>query len=243
MLTILYNIWLADTASWDAEFCAINEEWLGLVCQLFSQCNNGTMTLESMRDDLQRKYHDHNPQNMRFGGFTTVGNVLDPLFEHINPVRTSMVVCSNATCNYEQCDNAWNTYNCVLEATPVTSVREWVVMEYRECDNHCCSQCGSPLLRKYTWLTLPSLLTFNIGRYQTTLEEFDRSFILKDRLQIERTYYLRGLIYFSHNHFTARMFIADHCWLYNGASAGRRMVPEAHFNWSEHAVVAAIYSW
>ncbi len=31
---------------------------------LFSQCNNGTMTLENMRDDFAKKIHDHNPQNM-----------------------------------------------------------------------------------------------------------------------------------------------------------------------------------
>ncbi|PBK85068.1 hypothetical protein ARMGADRAFT_897759, partial [Armillaria gallica] len=45
VFTILYSIWMADSEHWNRAFNNINEDWLGLIGNLFLRCKAGAMTL------------------------------------------------------------------------------------------------------------------------------------------------------------------------------------------------------
>ncbi len=180
---------------------------------------------------------------MHFGGLTSIGNVLDPLFAHMDPVRASTVVCSSFACNFEQ-NGGWETYTCILEDSGQSrSIAEWVGINYVEHENHRCTTCGLPLACKYRWLWLPSLLVFNIGGEHSTLANFEPTFSLKDEDNNEKVYSLQGIIYYSQAHFTAHIWNGNDCWLYDGASMQNRMVLDTQVPSIDRCpVVAALYS-
>ncbi len=243
VITILYSIWTQNNVDWSRRFHTINVDWLGRLSDLFTRFNDGSLTLEAARDNLQHRYTEIDLIHMRFGGFMNISKVLDSLLLDEHPVRCSMVCCANVDCDLEFPQFDWSTSECLLEETTVVrSIKDWVSNDYRECENRYCPECRSVTVRKYSWIKLPSILAFCLSSNPGVTTEFDRTFSLKDDSDNEKVYTLRGVIYYSNAHFTVRLLQHDLYWDYDGARHGAIMLPIAGIDHPGHSAVAAIYS-
>ncbi|KAK0440377.1 hypothetical protein EV421DRAFT_1689899, partial [Armillaria borealis] len=191
VLTVLCQIWKEDVNLWSNMFAEVNTDWLGRLSNMLRRYTAGLTSFENVRDELRQKYAILDPVHMRYGSFTYVSKVLQPLFLNDRPVRSSIIVCSSIN-------------DGILEETmSFYSIRDWVSHDSWERQGSRCSACGAVTHRRYNWNMLPNLLAFSLSGTQHELREIDTEFTLADVHTVRKTYKLRGIIYHSGNHFTA----------------------------------------
>ena len=100
------------------------------------------------------------------------------------------------------------------------SINQWV-SRYSEPTRQTCSICNLPLYLKYTFENIPEFLVFDFGGLNHL--EINKSFLLsKDGIQY--LFKLRGVIYFSQNHFTSRVITeSGQIWFHDGMTLQHSM--------------------
>ena len=81
------------------------------------------------------------------------------------------------------------------------SIDQWI-SRYSEPTRQTCNICNLPLYIKYTFENIPKFLVFDFGGINNL--EINKSFLLSKN-GIQYFFKLRGVIYFSQNHFTSRI--------------------------------------
>src|ERR1700678_3134100 len=81
------------------------------------------------------------------------------------------------------------------------SIDQWI-FRYSEPTRQTCNICNLPLYIKYTFENIPKFLVFDFGGINNL--EINKSLLLSKN-GIQYFFKLRGVIYFSQNHFTSRI--------------------------------------
>ncbi|KAF8817329.1 hypothetical protein BYT27DRAFT_7075253, partial [Phlegmacium glaucopus] len=95
------------------------------------------------------------------------------------------------------------------------------VSRYFEPTRQACNICNSSLYLKYTFENIPECLVFDFGGLNDL--EINKSFLLsKDGIQY--LFKLRGVIYFSQNHFTSHVITqSGQIWFHDGMTLQHSM--------------------
>ena len=229
VMSILYNVWLDNVTERTVQFKNINNEYLGQIADGFSQTTaQGTAsayTLEEVREFLRRRLHRANPTVFAWGRYTGIQNIMDYLLATSQPVTSSSLRCPNN----HPLDRAGSlTSSCqitILRQCP--DIQAFINDQSIECASRCCV-CRSHLIRQHVFEDTPAVIVFDMSLHQTSLLE---NVVITTVNGISTTYKLRGVMYYSDNHFTSR-FISEtgSVWYHDGIFTGRQMVPEGNLS-------------
>jgi hypothetical protein len=67
LYTILYNIWVADPASWNRRFKNIKNTFINSMCLKFKRFLDGETSLEDVRDSFRKRLHQKDKNLFPYG--------------------------------------------------------------------------------------------------------------------------------------------------------------------------------
>ena len=103
----------------------------------------------------------------------------------------------------------------LISLASFNSINQWI-SSCSEPTRQACNICNLPFYLKYTFENIPEFLVFDFGGLNDF--EINKSFLLnKDGIQY--LFKLRGVIYFSQNHFTSRVITrSGQIWFHDPAA-------------------------
>ena len=110
---------------------------------------------------------------------------------------------------------------------PFNSINQWIY-GYSEPTRQACNICNLPLYLKHTFENIPEFLVFDFGGFNYL--EINKSFLLsKDGIQY--LFKLKGVVYFSQNHFTSHIITqSGQIWFHDGMTLQHSMRYEGLLN-------------
>jgi len=153
-----------------------------------------------------------------FGEYASVHSVLQKILKSSRPVTISERVCPQNHFLHERV-TSYNGCDIVTHADAETSLQNYV----NNFNVALGVACDSTLLPRTTFVQLPPLLAFDLGRNVPKLPATLRITTSND----QSSYVLKGVVYYAHNHFTCRVITnSGMIWFHDGIFTGRNLVPE-----------------
>jgi len=229
VLAILFNIWrecpAATTTAWQEVQCDL----LDTLVQSFhthssiqvASASSRQFSLEQIRDFLRRHMARISDQ-FAFSRYASVHCIMEQLLKTAWPVTAADILCPNG---HDIDRNSSPTCSCqmIVFRCPGMSLQEYV-------DNFTvsltskCSTCNVNFLRSTTFVHTPALLAFDLGRNVPSLDPVLQITCTNSRIP----YNLRGVVYFSDEHFTARVITnAGTVWFHDGMLTGSSLLYES----------------
>jgi hypothetical protein len=216
-LTILYSIWSENPERWSENFKSLENPYLNALTLGFDHMRTTNISFEAMRDDFRYFLHASNRQEFKFGQYISIATLFETLCEGLDNIQIIYKVCIN--------QHSFYTYNSssVLLSTGTNlfnSINQWIC-NYSERTRQSCSICNLPLYLKHTFENVPKFLVFDFGGLDNF--EINKSFLLSKN-EIQYLFNLRGVIYFSQNHFTSRIITqSGQIWFHDGITLQHSM--------------------
>ena len=230
VISILYNIWLDNSTLRSEQFRNINSQHLGQIATSFSQTQpQGTAySLEDVRDFMRRRLQRIDPVSFAWGHFTSIQSILDHFLTANHPITSSAMHCPN---NHPLNRDERLSTSCHISLLHHhATIQTFIDNQSIECASRC-HACQSHLVRSHVFVCAPAILAFDMSQQTTLLLE---SLVLTTADGQQTTYKLRGVMYYSENHFTSR-FITEmgSVWYHDGLSTGQLMVHEGNVNMTD----------
>jgi PIF1-like helicase len=218
LFTILFSIWISDSDKWSNIFINTNTI-LSVLSDGFEKFISQIQLLEQARDTARQILHTTN--TFLFPAGPTGMNITD-LAEYVSKSHTISASTSTqcSRCNISKIYNISsplyldlrrNDLNIISTDSISTIVNRLFNMLTRKC-NHCHTILSK--IRKYN--VYPDLFIVHLP-----LSEVEVSL----NLEIEtHKYNLKGVIYFGHAHYTARIIVDNNVWYNDSISTGRDSV-------------------
>ena len=209
VITILFNVWQQNPANYTAAWQQMGSHELSLLVVGFRQLiGNPQLSLETIRDTVRQRFATLSDTHFRFGQYTSAHNLLLTLLTTQFAITRTTQQCINpahATLNESITTNA-----VVKVSTPPYSLQA-IVNHFQEVLASRCPSCNEQQIRQ-TWIVSHSpLIAFEWG--------IDAP-ILNKTLNIvvgptPHEYYLCGVIYLCHEHFTSHFIDQDSQWWFH----------------------------
>jgi hypothetical protein len=216
-LTILYSIWSENSERWSESFKRLENPYLNALTVGFEHMQTTNISFEAMRDNFRYVLQASNRQEFKFGRYISITTLFETLCEGLDNIQIVYRVCINQHSFYIR-----NSSSVFLSTgtNSFNSINQWV-SRYSEPTRQTCSICNLPLYLKYTFENIPEFLVFDFGGLNHL--EINKSFLLsKDGIQY--LFKLRGVIYFSQNHFTSRVITeSGQIWFHDGMTLQHSM--------------------
>ena len=212
VLSILHSIWNKDSMKWNDVFRNMNNMIMGPLLNNFTACKIGLITLNSCRDNLCFTLQQLSPENIAWGEYTSVTKLLDYMLETPGKCALERTIhCYNE--HVEDDVLLMNTSGLIAAgAQRQPSVQSWMT-NFREDIVQKCNICESDLYRQFRLAYPLSIVALDISGHQI---EINRNFRVTINSE-DHTYILRGIIYFSHYHFTAQIVYENGLtWFHDG---------------------------
>ncbi|KAF8872047.1 hypothetical protein BD779DRAFT_1386038, partial [Infundibulicybe gibba] len=212
VVTILYNVWRDDTIVWTERFNALNMELLGVLSTGFQNHMSGRYTLENVRDYFRRALHRSAEGRFIWGQFASVHSIVEYALRAREPIISSELRCPNG---HTMDRNTIVLLNSCLINAVVTHQNRDNNGGFRVITSSKCTACDGNLYRQSSYVRAPPLLAFDVA-------ECGPGYVVEDRVLVavdnhSWSYNLRGVIYYGHAHFTARIVTTDGVvWYYDG---------------------------
>ena len=216
-LTILYSMWSENSERWTKSFEKIENPYLNALAVGFKHMQTTNISFEAMRDNFRYFLQASNRQEFKFGQYISITTLFETLCEGSDNIQIVYRVCINQHSFY------MHNSSSVLISTGTNSfnsINQWI-STYSEPTRQACNICNSPLYLKYTLENIPEFLVFDFGGRDHL--EINKSFLLnKDGIQY--LFKLKGVIYFSQNHFTSRIITRNgQIWFHDGMTLQHSM--------------------
>ena len=152
-----------------------------------------------------------NRREFKFGQYISIATLFETLCEGLDNIQIIYKVCINQHSFYTCSSSS------VLLSTGTNlfdSINQWI-SSYSEPTRQACSICNLPLYLKHTFDNIPEFLVFDFGGLNNDFEINKSILLSKDGIQY--LFKLRGVIYFSQNHFTSRVITqSGQIWFHDG---------------------------
>lgn len=220
--SLLYALWYTNKAKWNEVFMTTNRDFLGHLAQNFVEVDNGTMAINTARDQVRHTLASKHPTLFTWGQYTSLYDLMEYTLQTLHPIMQSHLICKNShTTGYENSIIVNN--NCLLSITtcPNTpSVQHWM-NNFEHQTSHVCPICNTHLKRTFRIIQPIPLIFIDFTHYKIHLNHDIKINIENE----EHQYNLRGIMYYSNNHFTSR-FISHNktIWFHDGITTGQEMV-------------------
>ena len=218
-LTILYSIWIDNSERWSENFKRLENQYLNALTISFEHMQTTNISFEIMRDSFRYFLQASNRQEFKFGRYISITTLFETLCEGLDNIQIIYRMCINQHSFYMH-----NSSSVLLSAgtNSFNSINQWI-SEYSEPTRQTCIICNLPLYLKYTFENIPEFLIFDFEGLQVNVFEINKSFLLnKDGIQY--LFNLRGVIYFSQNHFTSRIITqSGQVWFHDGITLQHSM--------------------
>ena len=216
LLTILYEIWSADTKAWTRKFKEINQHHLKSMSACFKKYMNGQASFETARDTIRHEIHSQSPAQFPYGTRgTSVSALASAILAPQNFVAISSPECTNCEYSEASIDDRLNFVLYEKEDTP-KSTSHWLRSLEHETHERC-PQCFSAMMQPISFKSAPNVLIFEINSRNIKLNK-----TLKFEQEGETVVLdVRGLIYHGDFHFTSRIIGTDGIvWYHDGMTTG-----------------------
>ena len=225
--SILYALWYTDMNKWSNTFQEINRQFLGLLAKNFQDVNNGTISINTARDNLRLLLADNNPDYFSWGHYTSLYDLMDYTLQTPEPILQSKLMCENE--HIININNHENTRNSCLITTAFSnslSIQHYISTLAHE-ENQICPTCNTHMKRVFSVLHAIPLILFDFTGQKINLDHTIEIDIQNSKQQ----YSLRGILYYGNNHFTSR-FISHNTtvWFHDGISTGASMIRDGILN-------------
>ena len=218
-LCIIHAIWEGNREHYNRVFKDMNDDIMGNLAVSFSQHREGTITLESARDNLRCFMHGLLPRHFTWGTFTSVHHLLEYMLSMPTVTIHSEVICKN---NHSVENQRPSNNTCCLISTGVTqynTITDWI-QTIEEQTAHRCSTCQETLTRTHEFAFPLPFIALDVSNSPGI--NLDHAFNIPIN-EIESMYKLRGIIYYGQSHFTARVIQDNGLVWYHNSSAGKNL--------------------
>jgi hypothetical protein len=221
---VFFNVWreepIETTLSWnELDNDLLNNLTAGFDSHVEFCTGSPSYTLEQIRDHLRRRLARLDDE-FAFGRYASVHSIMDRLVMSQEPVMKSGCCCQDGH-TVDVDERVTTSCEIVTVTTGASVLAGFSVQEYMDEFSTplsaTCSECGNQLVRSFSFAFHPPLLC---------IELWQRLRILDPVLNISvgglrREYKLRGVIYFSGEHFTSRIITKNGMvWFHDGIFTG-----------------------
>ena len=217
-LTILYSIWNENPERWSENFKKLENPYLNALILGFDCMHTTNISFEAMRDNFRYFLQASNRREFKFGQYISIATLFETLCEGLDNIQIIYKVCINQHSFYTCSSSS------VLLSTGTNlfdSINQWI-SSYSEPTRQACSICNLPLYLKHTFDNIPEFLVFDFGGLNNDFEINKSILLSKDGIQY--LFKLRGVIYFSQNHFTSRVITqSGQIWFHDGMTLQHSM--------------------
>jgi hypothetical protein len=228
VFTILYNVWREDPKSVDTAWREIQSELLNSVLDAFrlhksnvSVVPEAQYALEEIRDYIRRRLARLSP-NFAFGKYASIDSIFNCLLSSPNPITKSERVCPNAHV-IERREIVGSSCDIPLIMLANRSLQAYLD-DFTVPLSSTCPVCAASLLRKYAFTRHPPLFAAELGLDATASVDHE---LCVSAGNVLRQYKLRGLVYFSADHFTVRVVTkTGMVWFHDGILTGQALIYE-----------------
>jgi hypothetical protein len=223
-LTILYSIWSENSERWSENFNRLENPYLNALTDGFKHMQTTNISFEAMRDSFRYFLQASNRQEFKFGQYISIATLFETLCEGLDNIQIVYKACINQHSFYMH-----NSSSVLLNTgtNSFNSINQWI-SRYSEPTRQACNICNMPLNLKYTFENIPEFLVFDFGGLNDL--EINKSFLL-NKDEIHYLFKLKGVIYFSQNHFTSRIITqSGQIWFHDGMTLQHSMRYEGLLN-------------
>jgi hypothetical protein len=226
ILTILFNVWRENPERISRAWNELGNEHLDFLITAFESRIHYHMgmsfyNLEEIQD-LMRHQFVRLDGEFAFGRYTSVHAVMNRLLISPFPVMKSLIMCPN---NHEvdRDERSSNSCEIMTHAAPAHYSVQQYMDNFITPSSSVCHGCGETLIRSFSFIFHPPILAIELWGGLRALDIV---------LNIEASgsfcqYNLRGVIYFSCEHFTSRIITNNGMiWFHDGIFTGSRLIHE-----------------
>ncbi|KAF9531536.1 hypothetical protein CPB83DRAFT_761408, partial [Crepidotus variabilis] len=198
VFTVLLFVWKQSPNNWDIGTCSIDNKTLQALIQGFERFKSSLRTLEDIRDKIRHVMHRLRPQEMRFGSYTSVDNVLSSLLISENPAFSAIRKCSV------------RTFLLHSNAQKYADTQTWMNAEATGIPtNRSCPSCGEIVVESISYLRPPPVLVLEWAGKTVQIEP-SISVPVAGRMV---PYNLKGVVYYGSSHFVSLLVLGQDVWL------------------------------
>ena len=218
LFTILLSIWNRDPIVWKTHFCNINRT-LNLLASGFHKHSTGEISLEMARDKVRCILQQRDPVLFPTGtAGVNIHDLIDHMFMMSQPLTSLYIRC--LTCNHIlnlNNERVTGLFQCPNEF--VGSTADFFRHSIAHGISRKCEKCDGMMEKVTHFHKSPTILLCALNNAELTLSR---------RLTLnvghrQKTYYLRGIIYFGNFHFTSRIVMGNgNVWFHDGIATGGR---------------------
>ena len=209
--TILFDLWKHTNVSPHL----LNSIILTALFQDFALHSAHCMAIDNARDNLRKQLNNLNADKFSLNGYVGVHTILDELLATQDNVTVSFMACSSGE---EHIFRHPSVTKCALipvyrHSDNLTGSLQEYMSKFHDRNAPACQICEGTTRRHHVFVNAPGILAFDLVDEPLELNRtldvpiFGRSIV---------KYYLCGIIYFGHHHFTARIVNDDGVWYHDG---------------------------
>ena len=229
--TVLFNIWREDPAEITLSWNWLDNDLLdALTTDFGSHKDHRTNTelasysLDQIRDQLRHRLAGIDSE-FTFGRYASVHAIMNRLLETKDPVMKSIHRCRD---NHLVDRNERVSNSCEITTAGASALSGHSIQEYMEDFSvpvsATCPECRNELVRSFSFTLHPPMLCIELWQRPRMLD----SFLHIEAGGLRRQYNLRGVVYFSCDHFTSRVIAKNGMiWYHDGLLTGSRLIYES----------------
>ena len=227
--TVLFNIWREEPAEMTLSWNELHNDLLDTLTTAFNthvdfHTGSTSYSLEQIRDQLRRRLANMNDE-FTFGRYASVHTIMTRLLESQEPILKSIRRCRE---KHPVDSNERFSNSCEIMTMATSSMAGYGIQDYMNNFSVplcvACPECGNELVRSFSFASHPPLLCIELCQSLRLLD----SALHIDAGGLRQQYKLRGVIYFSGDHFTSRVITrSGMVWFHDGIFTGRSLVYES----------------
>lgn len=203
-LTILFHIYLSDPKQFAGDLSRLKNSYMDSILSGFERLREGQTTFEIVRDELRHDLHEAFPQEFPSGqnGCDVHDILMHILWPSVSTGRSQMKcqACgSSQSHTYEKLSLIHYTQSLVRK---VTSTQDCLLQQSHSDSQESCVQCMRPTRHEVAYALSPGLLVVNGLLHKVKI---DKEILMPVNENLTR-YYLKGIVYFASEHYSARTF-------------------------------------
>jgi len=229
--TVLFNVWREEpverTLSWnELDNDLLNNLTAGFNSHVDLCIRSTSYTLEQIRDHLRHRLASLDDE-FAFSRYASVHVIMNRLLMSQEPIMKSSRRCHDGhTVDIDE--QVSSSCEIVTVATGVSTLVGYSIQEYMDDFSMplsaTCPECRNQLVHSFSFASHPPLLCIELWQRLRLLD----SVLHISVGDLHREYNLRGIIYFSGEHFTSRVITRNGMvWFHDGIFTGRSLIYES----------------
>jgi hypothetical protein len=246
---VLYHIWLSNPNAWTENFAQINEQYMGLLANQFNQVVQNNITLEVARDLLRNVLHTQHPELFPMGTRgTSVGHLASQMLQSNTKIAQSQFTCTQCNQSTKLKTDRKFKYKYDANSLALSSTMEWITGLEKQTSKKC-TTCTNTMTKQVMYTNAPKLIVLEYPDFDITTSH--KIALDSDNME-QKELLLKGIVYYSENHFTSRIIDTNsNVWFHDGMATGTQCINEGPLStisgenlnkYNDKTLVLAVYA-